>query len=97
MNLYLVSYDKDFHLISAKKWMETDSLLDINQHIKSYHSIDSERYFPLLNNNDMYKLRSDGKTVLIFSNGGHYFLFDINSEGGKGIARDVTIEEILNG
>ena len=97
MNLYLVSYDKDFHLISAKKWMETDALVDINKHIKENHNIECDRYFPLLNNNDMYSLRSNGKTVLIFTKEFYFFLFDINSEGGKGISRDVTIEEILNG
>lgn len=95
MDLYLTAYDKKSNLL-CKKWIETDSLLEINNYIKKNHSIDSDLYFPLLNNSDMSKLRNVGKAVLLFKKEAYYLLADVNNENNKGILRDIIITEILD-
>ena len=95
MNLYLVAYDKAFHLLFTKKWMETNSLLDIANYIKENHNIDCDRQFPLINSTDMTNLRVHGKTVLLFTEEAYYYLHDVNSENSKGILRDITIDQIF--
>ena len=95
MNLYLVAYDKNFHLLFTKKWMETNSLLEINGFIKKNHSIDCAIYFPIISNADLHNLQYGGKTVLLFTNDVYYFLHDIENEASKGILRNIIIDEIL--
>lgn len=95
MNLYLVAYDKNFHLLFTKKWIKTKSVLEINEHIKKNHNISCDRYFPPISNTDLNNLRYQGKTVLLFTDDAYYFLHDIENERSKGILRDITIDEIL--
>ena len=95
MNLYLVAYDKAFHLLFTKKWMQTNSLLDITHYMKENHNVDCDRHFPLITSTDMTNLRVHGKTVILFTEEAYYFLHDINNEHSKGILRDITIDEIL--
>jgi len=95
MNLYLVAYDKNFHLLFTKKWIRTESLLETNELIKQNHNTDCEIYFPTLSGTDWSNIKYSGKTVLLFTNDAYYFLHDIENESCKGILRDIAIDEIL--
>jgi len=93
MDLYLVAYTPKFEMIYATKWLETDSLKEINEFIMD-NPYKKDTYFPILSSNDKHSLETKGKTVLLFGDE-YYFLHDVNHEENKSILRDINISSVL--
>jgi hypothetical protein len=93
MDLYLVAYTQKFEMIYATRWLETDSLKEINKFIMD-NPYKENTHFPLLSTNDKSLLETKGKTVLLFADE-YYFLHDINHEQNKSILRDINITSVL--
>ena len=93
MNLYLVAYTTKFEMIYATKWLETESLKEINEFIMD-NPYKKDTYFPLLSQNDNFLLKTNGKTILLFGDE-YYFLHDVNHEENKSILRDINISSVL--
>jgi len=94
MNLYLVGFTPDMKISYYQKWLETDSLLEINKHIMKTPYKD-DICFPLLSSNDKDNLLETGKTILLFSDL-YYFLVDVNNEENTAVIRHINIDRILN-
>lgn len=95
MYLYLTAFDKAGDIKWGKPWLQTDSLLDMNNHIKENHNTESELYFPLLNGRDKERLEESGKTILLFTEDINYYLLDVEHDNNKGILRQMNIDSIL--
>ncbi len=94
MNLYLVGFTPDMKISYYQKWLETDSLLEINKHIMKT-PYKNDICFPLLSSNDKEKLVETGKTILLFSDL-HYFLVDADNKENTAVIRHINIDTILN-
>lgn len=93
MNLYLAAYNTKFELLYTRKWLDTNSLREINVFI--HNNPINEKFLPLLASNEFDVLRCSGKTPLLFANE-YYFLHDLNNSANSGLLRDITIDDILN-
>jgi hypothetical protein len=94
MNLYLVGFSPKNEIKLYTKWLETNSLADMNRHImKTPYKEDI--CFPLLSSSDKETLEETGKTVLLFSDL-YYYLVDIEHKNNTAVLRHINIDTVLN-
>lgn len=94
MNLYLITFSHKYEYLDSQKWLETNSLREINKFIMD-NPYKEDLCFPLLNLIDKELLETKGNTVLLYSDV-YYYLHDMDHENNKSIWRDININSIFD-